>query len=89
MEALEKMKKDPTWNTSPSGYGMVYLALGDKAQAYQYFEEDRKGSITEGKQADLVILEADPRTVEPDNLKDLKIIETFSRGRSVHRADAS
>ena len=29
--------------------------------AYAYFEEDRKGSITPGKQADLVVLGADPR----------------------------
>lgn len=51
--------------------------------AYQYFEEDSKGSITVGKQADLVILAENPLTVEPNRLKDIAIVETFSRGRSV------
>ncbi len=53
--------------------------------AYQYFEEETKGSITVGKQADLVILEANPLTTDPADVEHIQIIETFSRGRSVHR----
>jgi len=52
--------------------------------AYQYFEEDTKGSITVGKQADLVILETNPLTTDPAELEHIRILETFSRGRSVH-----
>jgi predicted amidohydrolase YtcJ len=51
--------------------------------AYQYFEEDRKGSITPGKQADLVILGSNPLLADPDTLKDIPIIETFARGKSI------
>ena len=51
--------------------------------AYQYFEEDTKGSITVGKQADLVILGESPLTADPANLEFIPILETFSRGRSV------
>ena len=51
--------------------------------AYQYFEEDTKGSITAGKQADLVILGENPLTADPANLEFIPILETFSRGRSV------
>ena len=51
--------------------------------AYQYFEEDTKGSITVGKQADLVILDENPLTADPANLEFIPILETFSRGRSV------
>ena len=51
--------------------------------AYQYFEEDTKGSITVGKQADLVILGENPLTADPENLEFIPILETFSRGRSV------
>ena len=51
--------------------------------AYQYFEEDTKGSITVGKQADLVILEKNPLTTDPAQLEFIKIMETFSRGRSI------
>ena len=53
--------------------------------AYQYFEEDLKGSITPGKQADLVVLGSNPLTADPDSLKDIPIIETFARGQSIFR----
>lgn len=53
--------------------------------AYQYFEEDSKGSITPGKQADLVILGSNPLLVDPDLLKDIPVIETFARGKSIYR----
>ncbi len=52
--------------------------------AYQYFEEETKGSITAGKQADLVILERNPLTAEPAALEHISVLETFSRGRSVY-----
>ena len=53
--------------------------------AYQYFEENTKGSITQGKQADLVILERNPLLSNQDTIKDIAIIETFSHGRSVYK----
>ena len=53
--------------------------------AYQYFEEDRKGSISTGKQADLVILGSNPLLVDPDSIKDIAVIETFARGKSIYR----
>jgi hypothetical protein len=53
--------------------------------AYQYFEEDEKGSITPGKQADFVILEKNPLVADPSELADIAIVETFSRGRSVYQ----
>ena len=52
--------------------------------AYQYFEEDTKGSITVGKQADFVVLEQNPITTDPAELEHIQIMETFSRGRSVY-----
>lgn len=54
--------------------------------AYQYFEEDRKGSITEGKQADLVVLKRDPATTPVDSIAGIGIVETIARGRTVHPA---
>jgi len=53
--------------------------------AYQYFEEDEKGSITVGKRADFVVLEQNPLLVDPQELEDIAIVETFSRGASVFR----
>ena len=55
--------------------------------AYQYFEEDRKGSITPGKQADLVVLDRDPRKIPTGELRDVRVLETIARGRSVFAAE--
>ena len=52
--------------------------------AHQYFEQDSKGSIEVGKLADLVILSANPLTVDAEAIKDIKVIETFKRGASIH-----
>ncbi|MDD9958323.1 MAG: amidohydrolase [Gammaproteobacteria bacterium] len=53
--------------------------------AYQYFEEDEKGSITVGKRADFVILEENPLRIDPLQLAEIAIVETFARGKSVYQ----
>jgi predicted amidohydrolase YtcJ len=53
--------------------------------AYQYFEEDDKGSIEVGKRADFVVLAQDPRTVAASAIADIDIVETISRGVSVFK----
>lgn len=53
--------------------------------AYQFFEEDRKGSLKEGKLADLVILDQNPLKIDPLKLKDIKILETIKEGNSVYK----
>jgi len=54
--------------------------------AYQYFEEDTKGSLEPGKLADLVILDKNPLKVEPTDIKDIKVIETIKEGISIYKA---
>lgn len=51
--------------------------------AIQYGEEDTKGSIVAGKQADLVMLSDNPLTIDPAGLADIQIVRTVSRGRTV------
>lgn len=51
--------------------------------AYASFEESIKGSITEGKLADLTVLSADPRTVAPEDLHTLRADLTMIDGRVV------
>lgn len=54
--------------------------------ARQYGEEAIKGSIEPGKQADFVVLSADPFSMPIERLLDLKVVETVSQGRSVYAA---
>lgn len=66
------------------------LRMYTMGSAWCAFEEDVKGSVTPGKFADLVALSADPRSVEPDAIKDLEVTVTIADGRVVFdRATAS
>jgi predicted amidohydrolase YtcJ len=51
--------------------------------AFQYFEEDSKGSLTPGKQADLVVLSENPLNVPPETILEISVVETVSRGTTV------
>ncbi|MXY05135.1 MAG: amidohydrolase [Gammaproteobacteria bacterium] len=54
--------------------------------AYQSFEECCKGTLTPGKQADLVVLSRNPLSMPAAELLDLEVVETVSRGATVFRA---
>jgi predicted amidohydrolase YtcJ len=52
--------------------------------AYASFEDNIKGSITEGKLADLVVLSEDIFEVKPERIKDIKVEMTFLGGKLVY-----
>lgn len=52
--------------------------------AYEYFEEDSKGSLTPGKVADLVILDNNPLTVDTSKLRDIKVMKTIKEGQTIY-----
>jgi predicted amidohydrolase YtcJ len=53
--------------------------------AWNSHEEKDKGSITEGKLADFVVLADDPHTVPNDKIKDIQIVRTVVGGATMHQ----
>lgn len=53
--------------------------------AFQYFEEDRKGSLEPGKLADMVVLSDDPLKVDPLKIADIKVLQTIKEGVPVYK----
>lgn len=54
--------------------------------AFASFEETRKGSITPGKLADLVVLSDDPRAMPAEDLPSLSVVMTVVDGRVAFEA---
>lgn len=53
--------------------------------AYQYHEENTKGSLKVGKLADMVVLDQDPLTINPEKIREIKVLETIKEGKSVYK----
>ena len=51
--------------------------------AEQYGEQATKGSLKEGKLADLVVLSANPITVDPATINQIQVLETIKDGKTV------
>lgn len=51
--------------------------------AWQIGEEESKGSIAVGKRADLVVLDSNPMSVDPNTLHAIKVIATIKDGTTV------
>ena len=56
--------------------------------AYSVFEDEKRGSIEVGKQADLAILSENPLTMAPARIKDIRVMMTFYEGRITYRSPA-
>ena len=60
---------------------LYHFTLG---AAYSSFEENLKGSIEIGKLADLTILDKDILQIDPDEIKDTKVLATIFNGKIVY-----
>ncbi|WP_227526404.1 amidohydrolase [Psychrobacter sp. Marseille-P5312] len=53
--------------------------------AYQYLEEDTKGTLAAGKLADLVILDNNPLTIKPADIRNIKVVKTIKEGNTIYQ----
>ncbi|MBH2000724.1 MAG: amidohydrolase [Moraxellaceae bacterium] len=64
-----------------------YLALKSMTDwaAYQYFEDQHKGTLTQGKLADLVILDQNPLTIPSREIKNIQVLATYKEGNLLYQ----
>lgn len=63
-------------------YEAVRMYTSDGAKSG--WEDDYKGKLIPGMQADMVILDADPMTVNPQTIKDITVLGTIRKGELVY-----
>ena len=82
--AVSRKTQSNEWiNRSEGVPVMDALRMYTEFGAYAAFSEGEKGSISPGKLADLVLLERDPTTTPPDEIKDIKVEMTVIDGNIV------
>lgn len=59
------------------------LIMVTRNAAWQIYEDKEKGTITAGKEADLVVLDTDPIKVRPSQINSIKVILTISDGLEI------
>lgn len=56
--------------------------------AYLTFEEDRKGTIEAGKLADLIVLDRDILAIDPAEIMNVEVVQTYLGGKLVYERQA-
>ena len=76
-----------SWAKASGSPPAAALAAVTKNAAYQYFEEGRKGTLRPGKLADMVILDRDPLRVSPEEIRNIRVMETIKEGKTLYRCE--
>jgi hypothetical protein len=74
---------------APDDYGQrisaqAAIELFTKNAAYATHEEKMKGTIREGKIADLVVLDRNPLKIPPEHIRKIKVLSTVVAGRAIY-----
>jgi predicted amidohydrolase YtcJ len=85
MAVTRKTWKEPDYVLAPQETVSVESAIRaiTSEAAWQLFSDHEVGSLEPGKLADMVILEQDPRDVAQDEIKNVRVLETWMDGRQV------
>jgi predicted amidohydrolase YtcJ len=75
-----------TWGPSQKTTVDQAIKAGSSNGAYHTFEEGIKGTITAGKLADFVVFADDLHAVDPEKIKDVKIVQTVVGGVARYQA---
>jgi predicted amidohydrolase YtcJ len=88
MAVTRRTWKEPDYVLGPDETISVESAIRavTSEAAWQLYSEHEVGSLEAGKLADLVILDKDPRKVDLDTIKDIKVLETWMDGKQVFKA---
>jgi predicted amidohydrolase YtcJ len=57
--------------------------------AWQCHSDLEVGSLEAGKLADFILLDEDPRDVDPGKISQIKVLQTWMGGRQVYAAPSS
>ncbi|MBS2100491.1 amidohydrolase [Carboxylicivirga linearis] len=81
--------KEPDYKISPDESVSVESAIRalTSEAAWQCMSEHEIGSIEAGKLADFVILEKDPRKVNPEKISAIKVLSTWLNGEVVYKVE--
>ncbi|MBD8894357.1 amidohydrolase [Roseibium litorale] len=88
MAVTRKTWKEPAYVLAPDERISVESAIRAVTinGAWQMNSDTEVGSLEAGKLADFVILDKDPRKVDPDTIKDINVLETWMDGKQVFSA---
>ena len=86
MAVTRRTWKEPDFVLNPDERVSVESAIRGMTSeaAWQLFSEHEIGSLEAGKLADLVILDRDPRKVDPETIRNIRVTETWMDGRRVY-----
>ena len=83
---LRSIDERPAWRPEETLSVEQALHATCVAPTFLSGDERRRGRLLPGMLADLVVLDRDPLAVEPEELRDLRVVATMVGGRWTHNA---